>query len=107
MSSTYVSRNLRQQVRQRFGNHCAYCLTPEWIIGTAFTIDHIIPETLAGRTTAENLCLACSACNLIKGTRIIAIDPKTQQLVPLFHPYLDHWVEHFFWQEAGLGFFNF
>ncbi len=102
MSTTYVPRNLRQQVRQRFGYRCAYCLTPEWIIGTAFTIDHIIPESLGGQTTVENLCLACLACNLIKGTQIVVVDPETQQVVPLFHPYLDHWFEHFAWQGEGL-----
>ncbi|MCB9079785.1 MAG: HNH endonuclease [Anaerolineaceae bacterium] len=102
MSKTYIPLALRQQVRNHFLHRCAYCLSPEWIIGTAFTIDHIIPEALGGETTARNLCLACSACNLIKGTQITAIDPQTHQLVPIFHPYLQNWFEHFSWQDPGL-----
>jgi 5-methylcytosine-specific restriction endonuclease McrA len=95
MSTTYIPQALRQQAYQIFGERCAYCLSPEWIIGTAFTIDHIIPESLGGQTIAENLCLACFACNAIKGTQISALDPQTKQLVPLFHPYQQDWFEHF------------
>jgi len=39
---------------------------------------------------------------LIKGTQITAIDPQTHQLVPIFHPYLQNWFEHFSWQDQGL-----
>lgn len=102
MSKTYIPLALRQQVRDHFSFRCAYCLSPEWIIGIPFTIDHIIPESLGGETTATNLCLACSACNLIKGTQITAIDPETHQLVPIFHPYHQVWFDHFAWQDNGL-----
>ncbi len=59
MSKTYISQALRQQAYQLSGHRCAYCLTPEWIVGTAFTIDHIIPESLGGKTIAENYWVIC------------------------------------------------
>lgn len=51
MSKAYIPLALRKQVREHFSYRCAYCLSPEWIIGTAFTVDHIIPEALGGETT--------------------------------------------------------
>ena len=106
MSKTYIPQALRQQAYQAFKARCAYCQTPEWIIGTAFTIDHIIPESQGGETILENLCLACFACNSIKGTQTTTIDPQTKQLVPLFHPYHQDWFEHFTWQAKGLHIFG-
>ena len=99
MSKAYISRIFRQKTHERFDGCCAYCLTPEWIIGTAFTIDHIIPEALGGKTVLENLCLACFPCNLIKGTQTTAIDLQTEQHIPLFHPYQERWSDHFSWQS--------
>jgi hypothetical protein len=77
-------------------------LTPEWIIGAEFTVDHIIPEFLGGKTVVENLCLACLSCNLIKGTQATAIDPQTGQIVPLFNPQEQTWPEQFHWQMNDL-----
>ena len=50
MSKTYIPQAWRQQAFQAFGARCAYCMTPGWIIGTAFTIDHIIPDSQGGET---------------------------------------------------------
>lgn len=33
-------------------------------------IDHVTPESLGGRTTADNLVLACQSCNRRKGARL-------------------------------------
>ena len=71
-------------------------------LGVLFTIDHIIPQALGGQTVAENLCLACWDCNLIKNKRIADIDPETGQMTSLFHRYKHLWQEHFAWQDKGL-----
>jgi hypothetical protein len=81
-------QKLRQQVAQRSRFRCSYCLTQEKIIGTLFTIDHIIPESLNGSSDLENLTLACWECNLIKNDRIAGIDPHTGLQVRLFNQYL-------------------
>ncbi|MFH1636629.1 MAG: HNH endonuclease signature motif containing protein [Chloroflexota bacterium] len=67
--------------------------------GVRLTVDHIIPESLGGATAQENLCLACWDCNLIKGRRISAIDPITQEEVALFNPLTQAWGDHFQWSE--------
>ena len=43
----------------------------------------------------ENLALACHRCNLRKGPNLTAIDPLSCEVVPLFHPRRDRWIDHF------------
>jgi 5-methylcytosine-specific restriction endonuclease McrA len=57
MSKTYIPVGLRRPVTERANNRCSYCLTPSEIIGSPFTIDHIMPESLGGATTEDDLCL--------------------------------------------------
>lgn len=96
----YVPENLRRQVRERFNNICAYCQTAELLSVSIFEIDHIIPISADGSTSFENLCLACSTCNRYKGIHQQAIDPLTNQTVPLFHPNQQKWDDHFSWSES-------
>ncbi len=49
-------------LRDRF--MCQYCGSPDHL-----TFDHIIPRRLGGKTTWENVCAACSPCNMKKGGR--------------------------------------
>jgi hypothetical protein len=102
MSRAYISTALRQAIAERSRNRCCYCLTPEQIIGAQLTVDHILPESLGGATSLDNLCLACWGCNLHKQNRIIAPDPDTGEVVRLFHPLQQRWQEHFAWYEDGL-----
>lgn len=49
---------------------CQYCgATPA---DDDLTIDHIIPRSRGGRTTWENVVLACTPCNMKKGSRLPA-----------------------------------
>lgn len=102
MSRPRISPELRQLVAARSDHRCAYCLTNEETSGGLFTLDHIIPLSLGGLTTFENLCLACWDCNLIKGTKIAGLDPETEAMVSLFHSYKQRWLDHFIWQAEGL-----
>lgn len=61
-------------------------------------IEHIDP---LGGDGLENLCLACSNCNLSKARATYAFDPATNQFVPLFNPRTQVWAEHFRWSENG------
>jgi hypothetical protein len=40
-------------------------------------------------------------CNRHKAKRQTATDPITQKVVPLFHPQLQQWKDHFFWSKEG------
>jgi 5-methylcytosine-specific restriction endonuclease McrA len=102
MSKAYISSALRKAVAQASLWRCGYRLTSEQIIGAELTIDHIVPESLGGATTLDNLCLACWGCNLHKQDRVVAIDPDTGQFARLFHPVQQKWSEHVVWCERGL-----
>jgi hypothetical protein len=97
--SVYVPVELQRQVRARFSNCCAYCRTAEYLTVTTFEIEHITPRSANGEIIFANLCLSCPSCNRYKAQRQMAVDPFTQQTVPLFHPQLQAWKEHFAWNE--------
>lgn len=86
MPSQRHSENLRELVRQRDNNRCAYCLTGEANSGIPLTVDHIIPTSKGGQTAIDNLCLACRPCNEFKAGSIEAQDPLTGEIALLFNP---------------------
>ncbi|HNS04045.1 MAG TPA: HNH endonuclease signature motif containing protein [Anaerolineae bacterium] len=90
---------LRDQVRAISHGVCAYCRSLEELSVTAFEIDHIIPLSAGGASELDNLCLACTACNRLKGSRQEAIDLTTGAVSPLFHPYRHSWFDHFRWNQ--------
>jgi hypothetical protein len=94
-----VTRRLRQQIFQRARGCCEYCRSQALYTTEVFDVEHIIPTVRHGATVLENLALACSGCNGHKYDRIEALDPFTQQVVPLFHPRQDVWREHFHWSD--------
>jgi 5-methylcytosine-specific restriction endonuclease McrA len=62
-----TSGNLRTKILIRDRYRCQYCgirSTP-----TELSIDHIVPRSRGGRTSPENLCVACKPCNSRKGNR--------------------------------------
>jgi hypothetical protein len=97
MAGADLSEALRNAVREGAKGRCEYCLTSEVLSGIRCQTDHIIPRSRGGATTADNLCLACAACNGHKHARTHAIDPVTGAEVPLFDPRRQSWQEHFSW----------
>ena len=97
-----ISPELRAEIAKRHSYRCSYCQSQTRVVGALLTIDHIIPESLGGQSTIENLCLACWDCNLIKGARVTGVDPRTGEVVRLFHPNRQRWEEHFRWSDDGL-----
>jgi hypothetical protein len=95
MSVTYIPVPLRRQVRERANECCEYCLIPESLTWASHTIDHIIAEKHGGSTTADNLGLACTLCNIRKGSDLASIDKQAGFVEPLFHPRSDRWRDHF------------
>jgi hypothetical protein len=61
-------------------------------------VEHINPE---GGDGPENLALSCSNCNLSKATTTTALDPETNQVLPLFNPRTETWSSHFEWIEGS------
>ena len=52
---------------QRDGAMCVWCGREPW--RTDLTAEHLVPRARGGRTSAENLTVACRACNRRRGTR--------------------------------------
>ncbi len=87
--------SLRKLVESRALRRCEYCLLQEADAGFPHQIDHVISRKHGGTTHADNLALACYLCNRYKGSDIASLDPRTNELVRLFHPRQDLWAEHF------------
>jgi hypothetical protein len=94
----HVPARLRLLVIRRARDRCEYCRLAQSGQAATFHIDHIVPRAVGGRTTSENLALACVTCSLRKGMRERAADPQTGDEVPLFHPRHQDWLEHFRWE---------
>jgi hypothetical protein len=95
---TDVSRHLHAEVVRRANRRCEYCGLSQLGQEATFHIDHVTPRVAGGRTTSENLALACVSCSLRKGAKLTAGDPGTGAETPLFNPRLQAWAEHFRWE---------
>jgi len=93
---------MQRLVESRAGQRCEYCGMHQALQGAAFHVEHIVPSSLGGTDTLENLAYACPGCNLKKSNRLMAADPVTGTAVRLLHPRLDRWDEHLAWQGYTL-----
>lgn len=46
--------------------------------------------------------MACFHCNRFKGPNIAGLDPASRELIRLFHPRTDLWMDHFQFDGAWL-----
>jgi hypothetical protein len=81
---------------------CEYCHTSERWQYVRFTIDHVVPLAEGGADNPENLALACFHCNRRKSNKQAGTDPESGEVVPLFNPRSQLWLEHFSWSIDGL-----
>ncbi|MCB1428346.1 MAG: HNH endonuclease [Nitratireductor sp.] len=94
-------------LRDRF--ECQYCGTSHDL-----TFDHVIPRSKGGQTTWENVCAACSPCNLRKGSKLpreAGMWPGQKPFVPTvedlhrngrrFPPNFLHesWMDYLYWDS--------
>ncbi|MBK9092972.1 MAG: HNH endonuclease [Anaerolineae bacterium] len=93
--ATPIPSDLRRLVAERARYRCEYCLLPQTMALHRHEPDHIVPLQHGGVTEAINLALACLRCNRYKGPNVGSFDPLTGLLVPLFHPRLQSWDQHF------------
>jgi len=82
-------------VAERAAHRCEYCRAPEVIFNVPFEVDHIVPLSKGGEDDPTNLALACRACNLWKSDVVTAVDPETQEQVPLFNPRTQNWEDNY------------
>ncbi|MBI1901584.1 MAG: HNH endonuclease [Planctomycetia bacterium] len=92
---------MRDAVRERAQHRCEYCHLPQAALPLCpFHVEHIIAQQHGGHDSPDNLALACEQCNLFKGPNLSSIDPRTRQIIVLFHPRHDVWLDHFRLQGA-------
>lgn len=102
---TAIPISLRRLVILRSGDRCEYCKLSQAGQEATFHIDHVIPVAANGKTTVGNLALACVSCSLHKSARQLVEEPKTGEIVNIFNPRQQIWIEHFSWdgvQVVGL-----
>jgi hypothetical protein len=99
---TDLPESIRQEVRQRAGDLCEYCLSHQNYVMGRLQIDHLIPIAKGGLDTADNLCLACELCNQYKWTKTEGVDPQSGETEPLYNPRQQRWINHFAWSEDGI-----
>ena len=93
----------RERVRRQAKNHCEYCrLSQGDVPFPLFHIEHVRPRKHGGTDSEENLCLACSHCNLHKSSNLTGMDPLIDSITRLFHPRNDTWSEHFAFEGARI-----
>ena len=97
-----MARARRYEVMTRAKGLCEYCKYPDAFSPGPFAVEHIIPLSAYGSFELENLAWACDGCNGHKAAATEATDIVTGKSVPLFHPRIDRWSEHFAWTADGL-----
>ncbi len=94
MSTTYIGAALRRAVIGRAESVCEYCLIHEDDTFFGCHVDHVISEKHGGLTQADDLALACTFCNLHKGSDIASLS-SAGVLTRFFNPRTDGWAQHF------------
>jgi hypothetical protein len=99
MSENKLSIQLKQAVRLRAKNCCEYCHSQEKFATQSFSVEHIYPISKGGKTTLDNLALACQGCNNHKYNKTEETDLISGEIVSLYHPRQQNWQEHFSWSN--------
>lgn len=99
MANPTINKELREAVILRASKCCEYCKSQDKFSPTAFTIDHILPESLDGTSDFKNLAYACFLCNRLKSNKLKVFDTRLKKWVSLFNPRIDIWAEHFSWND--------
>lgn len=83
----YIKRSYRRSIAfskknvfKRDNYTCQYCGK----VGPDLTIDHIFPRSLGGKTTWDNVVVACQVCNVRKGNR--PLDETDMRLIRKVKP---------------------
>ncbi len=74
MAKPSIPSDVRAAVILRASKCCEYCKSQDKYSSTAFTIDHILPESLDGTSDFLNLCYACFLCNRLKSNKLKVFD---------------------------------
>lgn len=99
MPDKRVTARQRRIVAERARDCCEYCRSQARFATQTFSVEHIKPRSQGGKTTLDNLALACQGCNGHKHTKTEGSDPVSSEIVLLYHPRQQVWGDHFRWSD--------
>ncbi len=99
MSEQRVTAQQKKAVAERANQCCEYCRSQLRFSMQPFSVEHILPRSQCGKTSLDNLALSCQGCNNHKYNKTEAIDPKSGNIVPIYHPRQQQWYKHFAWND--------
>lgn len=99
MSESRVTAQQKKAVAERAKGCCEYCISQARFAIQSFSVEHIIPRSLDGETTLNNLALSCQGCNNHKYNKTEGRDPVSGDVVQFYHPRQQLWSEHLAWNE--------
>jgi 5-methylcytosine-specific restriction endonuclease McrA len=100
----------RRNIFARDGNRCQYC--GKKFQTSELSLDHIIPRSLGGKNSWENIVCACTSCNVRKGGctpvqahMTLIKKPEKPRRNPALHVHLNHdryrswkqFLDHAYW----------
>jgi len=94
-----ITAQQRRAVVERARGCCEYCRSQARFAMQPFSVEHIVPRSRGGKTTLDNLALACQGCNNHKYTKTEGRDLVSGGIVPLYCPRRQRWRDHFSWNE--------
>ncbi|KHD06587.1 HNH endonuclease [Candidatus Thiomargarita nelsonii] len=99
MPKQHITAKIKQAIVERANGCCEYCRSQARFATQQFSVEHIKPRSVGGKTTLDNLALACQGCNNHKYNKIEARDPVSSKMAPLYHPRQQQWYNHFSWSK--------
>jgi hypothetical protein len=94
-----ITTLLRKTIVERAKGCCEYCQSQAKFATQTFSVEHIKPQSKGGKTTADNLALACQGCNNHKYNKTEIYDKSMDNIISLYHPRQQNWHEHFCWND--------
>ncbi len=100
----------RRNIFARDKNHCQYC--GRHFSTSELSLDHVVPRSMGGKATWDNIVCACTKCNVQKGGRtprqagmVLIQKPSKPRRNPLIHVHLGHhryrswkqFLDHAYW----------
>lgn len=97
--SKKITPSEKRFIINRAKSCCEYCLSQLRLTNQSFSIEHIKPKSKGGLSTLDNLALSCQSCNNHKYNKTSGLDPVSGEIVSLFNPRQQKWLDHFIWNE--------
>ena len=99
MPDVRLNSDQRQLVADRACGCCEYCRAPAAYSATRSRSSTLCRAVRGGETDVSNAAYSCQGCNNHKYTAIQGFDVVVGEAVPLYHPRLNRWQDHFAWND--------